>query len=277
MTMKGKWLATGLLAAAGLVASTAPARAGDTIRLAGTGDAPTQNLVDDGKGADTIDAHWHGGWGGGFRYGGGFGYGGGFRYGGGFGYGGRLGWGGGWGGWGGGLGYGARFYGGGFGYRPFYRPYYGGFGYGYGGLGLGGFGYGYGYGGGFYPGYWGPCSGTSAAVFTLNMPQAGLSIVPPGEPVAPGDASGRGPAVAPPAAGEQTFPYDGGPQDPVPVPRAGPSPTTTPRPTVPLEGRAVSLPKKPAKLAYPAYGERPSRSTSFAEDRTLLTKDQPRK
>jgi len=70
---------------------------------------------------------------------------------------GGRGWGGGYRGWGGyrGYGWGGGYRGwGGYGYRPLYRPYYGGFGVGYGypayGYGYGYPAYGYGYG---YPGY----------------------------------------------------------------------------------------------------------------------------
>jgi hypothetical protein len=76
----------------------------------------------------------------------------------------------------------------------------------------------------------------------------------------------------PPANG--TYPYDGGPAAPVPMPQMLPSPTRVPpKPApVPADGRVVSLPQKPGgKWAYPAYGEQAKR-TSFAEDRTLLTK-----
>jgi hypothetical protein len=48
-------------------------------------------------------------------------------------------------------------------------------------------------------------------------------------------------------------------------------PTAVPPPPVPLEGRAVSLPKGSSKWAYPAYGEAPKRTT-FGQDRELLIK-----
>ena len=57
-----------------------------------------------------------------------------------------------------------------------------------------------------------------------------------------------------------TYPYDGGPQNPVPMPGA------QPQRTVPLEGKAVSLPRSEPKYTYPAYGEGP---TSFAQDRVI--------
>jgi hypothetical protein len=74
------------------------------------------------------------------------------------------------------------------------------------------------------------------------------------------------PDVAPratPYQNDGTFPYDGGPRSPVPMPRAEPAPMSTPPPSVPLEGRSVSLPPtKVAKYAYPAYGDQPTPTNS---------------
>ncbi len=312
--MRGKWFAAGILAAAGVLAWTAPSRAGDTIRLNGVANTPTQNLVDDGRGADTIATHYHGGFGRGFGYGGfgrGFGYGGyggfgrgfgygyggfgrglGFGYGGfgrglGFGYGGfgrGLGLGYGYGGFGRGLGFGYGGFGRGFGYG--YGGYGLGIGYGLGlgyGLGYGGFGYGgfspgigigYGY-GGYYPGFgygglYG-CSGLSGSVYTLSMPVTnGISTPVAGSPQ-PGYTDVL-PSQAVPDNG--TYPYDGGPRNPVPAPQAAPTPPTgTQQRTVPLEGRSVSLPKPAAKWVYPAYGETTRRS-SPAQERTFLAKSE---
>ncbi|HTU22648.1 MAG TPA: hypothetical protein VMG10_31705 [Gemmataceae bacterium] len=269
--MRGKWFIAALLAAAGVLAWSGPSRGGDTIRLNRTASAPTQRLVDDGQGADTVRV-WHHG----------FGYGGwGYR---GFGWGGYrgFGWGGlgyrglGWGGYG--LGYGGLGYG--LGYGGFYRPYYGfglgyrglgyglgwgGLGYGLGGLGYGGYGLGY---GGFYPGlgigYGGffPCAGSTAGVYTLSMPAATL-----GTPL-PTLAQPR-PSEQPPSDG--TFPYDGGPSNPVPSLKETP-PSSTPAPrSVPLEGRSVSLPKTAPKWSYPAYGET-ARRIAPASERIYLTR-----
>jgi hypothetical protein len=273
----------------GVLAWTVPSRAGDIVRLNGVGDAPAQNLVDDGQGTDTIRT-WHRGFGGfgGYRGFGGFG---GYR---GFGFGGYRGFG--WGGYG--LGY--R----GFGYGGFYRPFYGygfgrGFGLGYGlgglglglGYGLGGLGYGrFGYGGlgyglgglgyggfgygGFYPGFgigyggmFGPCSGTTANVYNLSIPMATLGT--------PMNGAAQPPYIDPnpPQVPSQngTYPYDGGPKVPVPNSKEATPPTSAPQRTVPLEGRTVSLPKAAAKWAYPAYGET-ARRTSSSRDQTVLTR-----
>src|SRR5262249_52782821 len=61
-------------------------------------------------------------------------------------------------------------------------------------------------------------------------------------------------------------PYDGGPKDPVPLPR----PDTAPPPPPPDE-RSAALPGTPTRFAYPAYGEEPGRS-SFAADRLVSGK-----
>lgn len=287
--MRGKGLVVGILATLGLFAWAGRGRADDTIRLNRVDNAPTQTLVDDGKGADTIRT-WHRGFGyGGYR---GFGFGGysGFGFGGyrGFGYGGFY----------------RPYYG--LGYGRFYRPFYGlgygglryglgGYGLGYGlggyglGYGLGSFGLGYGLGsygfgyGGYYPsygfgygGFWGPCSGGGVVTgtYTLNMPVATLGTplpqtVPQAPPVVPN--------------GNGTFPYDGGPQQVVPNPQAAPNPpdvstppAKAPRRTVPLEGRSVSLPKAAPKWTYPAYGETAKRMVP-QEARTYYTKSEAKK
>jgi hypothetical protein len=80
---------------------------------------------------------------------------------------------------------------------------------------------------------------------------------------------------APLPDGAATYPYNGGPSAPVPMP-GEPAPASAPkRATVPLQGRFVSLPAQPTqpatRFAYPAYGEEP-RSTSFATDRVVTVK-----
>jgi hypothetical protein len=274
--MKARTWAAGLLAVGGLCLAATAARAGDTIKLglAANDDAPAVALGKLSPVADTIDAGFRGGGfhGGGF-HGGGF-HGGGFHgrgfHGGGFDHGGfRHG------------GFRSNFFFGGF-YGGYYPRYYG-------------FGYGYGY----YPRYYGyypsyyyddyyyspygyPYSYRprayfySAAVLSpvsvsvtratpsadlLNVPYNGQDILPAPRPLQEG----------------ATYPYDGGPR-PLgpyadPEPTRNPRPSTVPGPTVPLEGRPVSLPAKPAaapKLTYPAFGELPR--TQFAEDRVLPTK-----
>jgi hypothetical protein len=252
--MRGIRFAAGMMAA-GLMACTAAARAqdADTVRLDRTDEAATKNLLDDGSGADTIAA-----WRGGFRAGGfvrgGFG---GFRAGG-FVRGGFRGWGGwGWRGWGWrGWGYRPWGWGWGWGYRPWV------------GVGFGGFYPYYGVAAGVYA----PCAyvPSSVSVTTLDLPLVGYSVYPgletsPAVPATPG---------TPPSA-EPTYPYDGGPTNPVPTPRPMPradqppaAPSAAPTPSVPLEGRAVSLPRSGSKWTFPAYGEQPRR-TSDSRDRSL--------
>lgn len=272
--MRGKWFTIGLLAAASVLAWGGASRGGDTVLLNRMTNTPTTNLVGDGQGADTIRT-WYRGWG--------FGYGGFYRpyYGFGLGYGG-LGYGGlGYGGLGygrfgyglgmGGLGYGGLGYGlglGGLGYSRFgYGLGMGGMGYGLGFGGLGGYGFGYRF-GGFYPGFgfgygglFGPCAGATANVYTLNMPAATL-----GTPLPP-----RTDPVPQQPRNDSTFPYDGGPSNPAPNPKAAPPSSTTPPRSVPLDGRSVSLPKAAPKWRYPAYGEL-ARRTTPAPARTYLTR-----
>lgn len=267
--MRGTKFAAALLAAVGVLAWSDTSRGDETIRLNGVDNAPARNLIDDGRGADTVRT-WHRGFGwggyGGWGYRGlGWGWGGlgyrglGWGYGG-LGYGG-LGW-----GWGG-LGYRGLGWGG-F-YRPFYglglyRPFYG-FGLGY-GLGYGGFGYGIGYGGLF-----GPCAGAGASVYTLNVPPVTV-----GSPL-PGSAQPRSNSTPPRPlpSDDGTYPYDGGPQQAVPSPTDTPSSAPAPR-SVPRDGRSVSLPRAKPKWSYPAYGEI-ARRTPAAPERTYLTRSESKK
>jgi hypothetical protein len=65
--------------------------------------------------------------------------------------------------------------------------------------------------------------------------------------------------VPPPAAAPETFPYDGGPSDPVPMPRAEPDPTAVP-PAKPVPGgRVASLTKVSSPYVYRGYGVQASR------------------
>jgi hypothetical protein len=71
-----------------------------------------------------------------------------------------------------------------------------------------------------------------------------------------------------------TFPYDGGPRVPVPMPKA--APLGAPPGAGGVDGRPVSLPAAPKKLTYPAYGEQPRerpQRTPFAADRTILIRN----
>jgi len=286
-----------MLAATGLLAVVGSASAADTFRLGlpARDDAPAVQLGRISADADTVDAAYRGYYGG---YRGGYG---GYR---GYGYGGYRG--GYYGGYRGGYG---GYYGGyrGYGYGG-YRGYYGGYrGYGYGGYYGGYRGYGYGgYRGGYYGGYRGGYGGYYGISLPLVTPAISvystviedcpysydgglygyspinsdpnetptfrLAQAPPQEQPYAGGAY-----VNPSAGSSQTFPYDGGPRVVAPSLEAAPTPRliqpAAPQPTVPLEGRPVSLPAvKPAtKFAYPAYGEEPTRTSTFATDPGLRT------
>jgi hypothetical protein len=271
-----------VVAALGLWASPAWAQFSDvkTLRL---GDVPTIKLGKAGPNADTelvrsYGGH-HGGYHGGYRsnyYGGYRGYYGGYR----------------------------GFYGG---YHNYYRPYYAGFRPYYGGYGYRNFyypryslyaslfGYGYGYGYGYRPyAYYAPpvyyydpsCyypTGLTTSTFSTYSPVMPLTsqyesgYVPQGTPVPqPGSAEDRGVPVPKPGSAEDgTFPYDGGPSSPVPMPKADPVPSRDPvRPAPKPEGRIVSLPAPTTPFAYSAYGEKTA-PTSFAQDRPAVLKSDP--
>ena len=131
-------------------------------------------------------------------------------------------------------------------WRPFafYRPYYGG-GY-YGG------GPGYYYGGPSY--YYNPCP----TPYYYYYSYAPLTV----------DAATAAPAVASAQirSRSSTYPYDGGPNNPVPMPRGGPDANPAPRLVPPDTVEVSTTPAR--KHTYPAYGETPAR-TLFAEDRPV--------
>jgi len=297
MTMSHRIVA-GLAALAALVVGTQTVRADDVIRLKAT---PVSNgqTITLGNATDAeielarygYRGGFHGGYRGGFAgYRGGF-YGG---YRGGY-YGGYRGY---YGGYRGYAGYYRPYYGGYGGYyRPYYASYYspyyyGGYGYGsYGGYGYGGYG-GYGYGGYGYG-----CSNVYAPVvtnYTYTQPYYS-SVVPYGtqQPVViNGYSNGNGnvypytngngngnyyppmPQVNP---GNGTYPYDGGPSQPVPMPQQQLTPAKTAPHGPVADLRLVSTtnvqPKQQqqSQFAYPAYGE-DNRANGFAIDRPATKK-----
>lgn len=262
--MLSKNLAFGLALAAGL-ALTPAARAGDdVIRLALPDSSDVRDLGGraDDLSADVLEAGY--GYRGGYR--GGFG---GYR--GGF-YGGYR------GGFGGGYysGFRGGYYGGfrgGYygGYRGFYGGYYGGYrpfvsGY--------GFGYGVGYGG--YGGYYGCSDVGGADVYPVCSPRtvvvrpATTYYVQPAQPQPQNPQPLPAPTPVMPRADEGgTFPYDGGPKAPVPMPQSFDEarPALLPRATPLAAETLVSLKpqqpeqKKSGKWTFPAYGEQPTRSS----------------
>jgi hypothetical protein len=268
-TMTGKRFAAALLAA-GLLAWAAPAQAGDTLRLGMPGGAKAKTLTlkatPEDLEADTVAVARggfarggvaRGGFHGGFHHGGshhagshhGFhhgsfhhgshhfhhGFHSGFR---GF----HGGWGRGWG-WGGGY-YPGSFYGLGLGY-PYSSyayssyPYYS--------YPLYGYPYSYGSPYGGYP------LGTSEL---STGPAAYGPSTYPDEYGGPADDP-----PMPPAGGESTYPYDGGPREPIPLPKEeSGTPSANPRKGTPPKERVISFPVPEGKWVYPAYGEAPRRA-----------------
>jgi hypothetical protein len=208
---------------------------GFTMALGGTGTAAQAASADDtevmhwnrrGYGYGGYRGYYGGGWGGGYYAGYGRGWGGGY-YGG---YG--RGWGGGYGGgWGGGY-YGGGWGGGYGGYRGYYNSYsvyrtypvyYGGY--------------------GFYYGINGNQDDLLAPATNLGSSAKTTAV-----------ASRPTHSIVQPEGG---FRYDGGPTNPVPLPKPDAEPTGQ-RKTEPATGLPVSLPKaKPASpYTYKAYGEK---------------------
>jgi hypothetical protein len=110
----------------------------------------------------------------------------------------------------------------------------------------------------------------SSSSFRLNLDTTDLQ--PPANGAVIGNETLPPPRLEP-RPGQQTFPYDGKPQLPVPLPLPDPAGQPKPPADSPDEGKVVSLPTK-AKLAYPAYGDKTARPP---EDRTVVIKDDGKK
>jgi hypothetical protein len=217
------------LAAALVMVGSSKLQAQDTLRLGGTGDAKVQTLEFDGQ-ADTDQVYWRGGY---------------------------RGWG--------------RPYAGfyrpwsyrPFVYRPFvyrpwvyrpyyaYRPYYYSSPYAY-------YTPSYYYSAPAYSYYYADPCGTD----TPSMPKAVVlgSSSYAQAPIFQTPSQSQSPRpIAPPQSGDGTFRYDGGPGQPMPLPGPeGPAPTNQKRPTLPLDGKLVSIPSNSsAGHTYAAYGETP--------------------
>ncbi len=92
----------------------------------------------------------------------------------------------------------------------------------------------------------------------------GSTLPPPAYGPAPGQPL---PVMPPPDA--TTFPYDGGPRTPLPMPNA--DPPAVPLPT-PMDDKLPATPMKMAgKIVYPAYGERTLTAPTLA-DQTVIVK-----
>jgi hypothetical protein len=113
----------------------------------------------------------------------------------------------------------------------------------------------------YSPGYYCPIDGTLAPSYSLEY--SAPSTTPPVERPMP-------------KADEQTFPYDGGPRSPVPMPTPDQAPPKPVPNKLPPEGTPVSLPGARAGFTYPAYGENPLPSAP-ARDHTFLIGSQPRR
>jgi hypothetical protein len=244
MAMLWRGLAAGALAAV-VFAWTAPARAGDTVKLGlDKSSTPTTTLeLKPGDDADTTLAHWHAHYYGGGYHVGHYGYGSFYRggyasfYHGGF--------------------YSPRFYGYG---RSFYFPRF------------------YSYSAGFYgpsvsfyssPSYYySPPIYYSTPSFCPISLSANVQV-----PIDPTNV--LPPPMTPANPGFGTYPYDGGPANPVPMPRAEPGPTNAPpKAVVPGDERPVSLPAKAGKYNYLAYGEKPGQ-VEKEETPTFLVRLEP--
>src|SRR5262249_20120981 len=119
----------------------------------------------------------------------------------------------------------------------------------------------------FYPPYYGNYNTSSAPVttpapITTNVMTAS-TIVPRANGRAraliPTPAPDGAPAPAPPSNG--TYPYDGGPQNPVPMPQSKPV-QPAPAPGSYLTG----LPARTPRYAYHAYGEKPAAPVPASND-----------
>jgi len=213
-----------------------------------------------------------------------------------------------------GGGYGRGYYGGGYG-RGYYGGHYGGYGRGYYGGYYGGYGRGY-YGGHYghyhqpyyygsyyggyrpyYSNYYSPYYGNYYSSYYGNsyygspyyygIAYDGYAVAPmttlqatvyPQTQIAPPQPYAQ--PQMPPASdsGNGTYPYNGGPANPIPQPSDSPVPMNSPpRGIVPLDGKLVSLPVEttgdvsvvpsiqrwtyvstaaaPARITYPAYGD----------------------
>jgi hypothetical protein len=80
-------------------------------------------------------------------------------------------------------------------------------------------------------------------------------------------------ALPMPPARDATYLYDGGPDDPVPLPGPDPDTASAPHFRVGPAARPVSLAARRGAFVYPAYGEAPERLPA-PEDRSVLSKDE---
>jgi hypothetical protein len=147
-------------------------------------------------------------------------------------------------------GYGYGGYGGGYGSYGGYGGGYGGYGYGYpstysygyGSYPYSGYGYGSGYGG--YGGYGSGYGGYPSTYSYGGYPYSGygyMSYGAYGRPVSIAQNPSPAPRLTPIDTTPSTYPYNGGPQNPLPMPRTN-APQTQPQKTIPANSLMVSLP-----------------------------------
>ncbi len=111
-------------------------------------------------------------------------------------------------------------------------------------------------------------AGVGVTVYSLPEGNVTYSVTrppPPGAELVP----------VPPVPRDATFPYDGGPADPVPMPRAEPDAAAAPRyfHMPPRAAVEVSLPMPTkSRFAYPAYGDGADRAAAD-RDRVIIIKD----
>ncbi len=281
MRWRGLAVALAVVAGLALVAST---RAGEvpTVRLGYNSAAPTLTLKQQAQDDDDLVlTRWRGGYSRGFYSG--YGHSRGFYSGYGHGYsrGFYPGY--------GGYGYSRGFYSGygGYGYSRGFYPGYSYYSRSYAYYAPRSFAFSFGYSQPYDYSYYAPPVYYSPAYYSYAPSYCPISV--PGGPMPYADPQGNGGVytlpqpgaeAAPPGARPQTpadgtYPYDGGPPSPVPMPKAEPAPSNLPKVVVPGDGRIVVLPLRPTpKYSYTAFGEQPARPAAPAE-RTLVIKNEP--
>jgi hypothetical protein len=128
---------------------------------------------------------------------------------------------------------------------------------------------------GYWPGYYYP-----SYYYSSYASDPLLYYYPENVYVVPNGSSVR--SIMPPVTGEETlpvpqplpndgtYPYDGGPANPVPIPQADPAPGRKAGPTLTPDGRVVAIEKAP-KYSYQAYGAKPV-TRKVSEERQLAAK-----
>jgi hypothetical protein len=133
---------------------------------------------------------------------------------------------------------------------------------------------------GFYPRVYSPSvywfyypTASSWATYPISETVASTPLYM--DPVPSGQAPVMPSTPAPPKAGTNTFPYDGGPRAPVPMPTPDEAAVQPPLKRVPmlLEDFLVSMSPNGAKWNYPAYGEKPTRGSPAVPSAVISTND----